>query len=35
MSEEKCPCCPNYCSKDNLGCGRGKNYFNNNLEEIS
>jgi hypothetical protein len=35
MSEEKCPCCPNHCSKDNLGCGRGKNYFNNNLEEIS
>lgn len=28
MKEEKCPCCPNHCLKDNLGCGRGRNYFN-------
>ena len=27
MSEEKCPQCPNHCSKDNLGCGRGRAYF--------
>lgn len=24
---EKCPCCPNHCSVDNLSCGRGRNYF--------
>jgi hypothetical protein len=29
MNEEKCPCCPNHCLKDNLGCGRGRDYFNN------
>lgn len=29
MKEEKCPCCPNHCEKDNLGCGRGRDYFNN------
>jgi hypothetical protein len=35
MNIEKCPCCPNHCSKDNLGCKRGKEYFNNNLESNS
>jgi hypothetical protein len=29
MNQENCPCCPNHCPKDNLGCGRGKDYFNN------
>ena len=29
MNEENCPCCPNYCAKDNLGCGRGKDFFDN------
>ena len=29
MNQENCPCCPNHCSKDNLGCGRGKEYFEN------
>ena len=29
MNQENCPCCPNHCQKDNLGCGRGKEYFNN------
>ena len=29
MNEEKCPCCSNHCQKDSLGCGRGKEYFNN------
>lgn len=29
MNKEKCPCCPNHCSEDNLACGRGINYFNN------
>lgn len=28
MSEERCPCCSNHCLKDNLGCGRGAEYFN-------
>ncbi len=29
MNEEQqiCPCCPNHCTKENLNCGRGKNYF--------
>lgn len=29
MSEEHCPFCSNHCSKENLGCGRGRNYFDN------
>lgn len=29
MSTENCPCCPNHCPKDNLGCGRGREYFSN------
>lgn len=29
MNEEKCPFCPNHCAKDNLGCGRGKDFFDN------
>ncbi len=29
MNQENCPCCPNHCSKDNLRCGRGKEYFAN------
>lgn len=29
MEEEKCPCCPNHCEKDHLGCGCGKDYFSN------
>ncbi len=29
MNQENCPCCPNHCQKDNLGCGRGKDYFSN------
>jgi hypothetical protein len=38
LNNEKCPCCPNHCEKDNLGCGRGRDYFNNqsdNLENLS
>ena len=27
MSNEKCPCSPNHCDKDNLNCGRGRDYF--------
>lgn len=30
MDKENCPCCPNHCSIDNLSCGKGKEYFNNN-----
>lgn len=29
MENEKCPCCPNHCEKDNLSCGKGREYFNN------
>lgn len=29
MKEEKCPICPNHCSKDNLGCSRGREHFGN------
>lgn len=29
MDKETCPCCHNHCSKDNLGCNRGKAYFDN------
>ncbi len=29
MNKEKCPCCSNHCSKDNLNCNRGKEYFKN------
>jgi len=29
MNSENCPCCPNHCQKENLGCGRGKEYFSN------
>ena len=29
MKNENCPCCPNNCPKDNLNCGRGREYFNN------
>lgn len=29
MNEERCPGCHNHCPKDNLGCGRGQEYFNN------
>ena len=28
MNEDKCPFCANHCLKENLGCGRGRNYFN-------
>lgn len=28
MNIDNCPCCPNHCPKDNLGCGRGKEYYN-------
>lgn len=34
MNEEKCPCCPNHCEKDNLGCGRGRNYFNSSKKDV-
>lgn len=34
MDQEKCPCCPNHCSKDNLGCNRGRDYFSNKDEKI-
>lgn len=27
MKEENCPCCPNHCDKENLSCGRGREYF--------
>lgn len=29
MNNEFCPCCSNNCSKDNLRCNRGREYFNN------
>lgn len=29
MGLEKCPICPNHCSKDHLGCGRGREHFGN------
>lgn len=29
MNTESCPCCPNHCPKDNLGCGKGRAHFNN------
>lgn len=29
MKNEKCPYCHNHCSKDNLNCGRGREYFSN------
>lgn len=29
MSQEKCPCCVNHCSKESLSCGRGRDYFYN------
>lgn len=28
MNSENCPCCPNHCEKDNLRCGKGRDYFN-------
>lgn len=28
MNNENCPCCPNHCSKDNLSCGRGRDFYN-------
>ena len=31
-SESNCPCCPNHCPSDNLGCHRGKEHFNNSDE---
>lgn len=33
MKEEKCPCCPNHCSINNLSCGKGKSYFSNDKNE--
>lgn len=27
MNEEKCPCCFNHCSKDELKCRQGRDYF--------
>ena len=29
MNAEKCPCCPNHCQKEELGCQRGKEFFGN------
>lgn len=29
MENNTCPCCHNHCSKDNLSCNRGRDYFNN------
>ncbi len=29
MNNENCPCCSNNCPKDNLGCRRGIEHFNN------
>lgn len=34
MNIENCPNCPNHCPKDNLGCGRGRAYFNLEEKEI-
>lgn len=33
MNQENCPCCPNHCPKDNLGCERGRAYFNEENKE--
>lgn len=33
MNNDKCPCCPNHCDKDNLSCGRGREYFNNDISK--
>lgn len=33
MKEENCPCCHNHCPKDNLNCGRGREYFNKLSDE--
>lgn len=34
MNNSNCPCCPNHCSKDNLSCGRGKEYFSNSNKDL-
>lgn len=31
--ETNCPVCGNHCNKDDLKCGRGKNYFGLNGED--
>lgn len=28
-NKEECPCCPNHCKEDSLGCARGRDYFSN------
>lgn len=33
MEKEKCPCCSNHCEKDNLSCGRGRDYFSTSHTE--
>ncbi|MCM1052537.1 MAG: hypothetical protein NC483_00980 [Ruminococcus sp.] len=40
MNIEVCPCCSNHCLKDNLSCGRGREYFsgqiaNNEVKNIN
>lgn len=35
MNKETCPICHNHCPKDNLGCGRGIEYFSNQGDNTS
>ena len=33
MTTENCPMCQNHCPKENLRCGRGREYFNENKHQ--
>lgn len=35
MEEEKCPCCPNHCDVNSLSCGKGREYFKTNIDNIT
>lgn len=35
MNEEKCPCCPNNCSKDSLRYRRGEEHFSDGKKDES
>lgn len=34
MNQENCPCCPNYCQKEELGCQRRRDFFSNSTGEV-